>query len=122
MPALQQHDNPYLVYKKSLQQSYLAYYCPNKPVCRLQIYERTCPTINNVCQPSDSAVNTGTLNAQGTNTSSVYTNPSAPVYFMVGNAGAVPSSPSRTCSEVRCGNAVMLPSLHKIPFMFHGNL
>ncbi len=42
---------------------------------------------NSVCQPSDSVVNTGTLNVQGANTTTVYTNPSAPIYFLIGNAG-----------------------------------
>ena len=53
----------------------------------LQIYERTCPVKNGVCQPSTSVVNTGTLNVQGANTTTVLTDPIAPVYYLIGNAG-----------------------------------
>ncbi len=54
----------------------------------LQIYQRTCPVKANVCQPAGSIENTGVLNAQGETTSSVITDPSAPIYFLIGNAGA----------------------------------
>lgn len=60
---------------------------PDIPSLRPQIYERTCPVKNGVCQPSDSVVNTGTLNVQGANTTTTLTNPSAPIYFLIGNAG-----------------------------------
>ena len=46
---------------------------------------------NNVCQPAGSIVNTGTVNAQNTTSSTVVTDPSAPIYFMVGNAGVPPN-------------------------------
>ena len=55
----------------------------------LQIYQRTCPVKANVCQPAGSIENTGVLNAQGETTSSVITDPSAPIFFLIGNAGAV---------------------------------
>ena len=47
---------------------------------------------NNVCQPAGSIVNTGTVNAQNTTTTTVVTDPSAPIYFMVGNAGVLPKT------------------------------
>ena len=58
----------------------------------LQIYQRTCPVRNNVCQPAGSIVNTGTVNAQNITTTTVVTDPSAPIYFMVGNAGVLPKT------------------------------
>ena len=60
---------------------------PDGQLWWLQIYERTCPVKNGVCQPSDSVVNTGTLNVQGANTTTTLVNPSAPIYFLIGNAG-----------------------------------
>ena len=43
-----------------------------------------------ICQPSASVVNTGTPNVQGANTTTVYTDPTAPIYFLIGNAGICP--------------------------------
>ena len=60
---------------------------PDGPVWWMQLYERTCPVKNGVCQPAASIVNTGTLNVQGANTTTVLTDPTAPVYFLIGNAG-----------------------------------
>ena len=56
----------------------------------LQIYERTCPVKGGVCQPAASVVNTGTLNVQGANTTTTLTDPTAPIYFLIGNAGILP--------------------------------
>lgn len=60
---------------------------PDGPAWWLQLYERTCPVKNGVCQPAGSIVNTGTLNVQGANTTTVLTDPTAPIYFLIGNAG-----------------------------------
>lgn len=51
-------------------------------------YQRTCPTYKYQCQPSALEQSTGTLNVLNTNTSSVYYNPTAPIYYTAGHAGA----------------------------------
>ena len=51
-------------------------------------YQRTCPTYKSACQPSASTVSTGGLGQFNTNTTSTYVNPSAPIYYLSGNAGA----------------------------------
>ena len=55
-------------------------------LCR---YARTCPTYKSECQPSKGEESTGTLNTLNTNTSTLYYEPSAPIYYLIGNAGAL---------------------------------
>ncbi|CAL8462222.1 g1753 [Coccomyxa elongata] len=50
-------------------------------------YARTCPTYKNQCKPSKGEESTGTLNILNGNTTAVYYEPSAPIYFLIGNAG-----------------------------------
>lgn len=53
-------------------------------------YTRTCPTYKYQCQASKGEESSGGLNALNTNTTSLYYEPTAPIYFLIGNAGALP--------------------------------
>ena len=55
------------------------------------LYHRTCPTYQSACQPSTSSSGTGGLGQINTNTTNTYVNPTAPIYYLAGNAG-VPDS------------------------------
>lgn len=86
--------------------------CPTKGndmTCR---YARTCPTYKNQCKPSKGEESTGTLNILNGNTTAVYYEPSAPIYFLIGNAGAAACSSHwptvHTCTGSHILNA-MLP-------------
>ncbi|BDA46086.1 probable inactive purple acid phosphatase 27 [Coccomyxa sp. Obi] len=53
----------------------------------MHAYARTCPTYKNQCKPSKGEQSTGALNTLNGNTTTVYYEPSAPIYFLIGNAG-----------------------------------
>ncbi|EIE24225.1 Metallo-dependent phosphatase [Coccomyxa subellipsoidea C-169] len=55
-------------------------------------YARTCPTYKNACQASKGEESTGTLNSLNANSSTLYYEPSAPIYYLIGNAGRLLST------------------------------
>jgi hypothetical protein len=57
-------------------------------------YQRSCPTYKGACQATTSTVNTGVLGQYNTNTTSTYVNPSAPLYYLEGNAGRAATATS----------------------------
>lgn len=87
-------------------------------MCR---YARTCPTYKYECKPSKGQQSTGALNTLNGNTTTVYYEPSAPIYFLIGNAGAAicPFKTSfidtQTCLESTTpgGNAAIDTSLEE---------